>query len=69
MAKKVSKKTSDKAATPPAPEPPPPPAEEPKPVEAPPPKPIKALGKAKVEGNEIKIPGKVHFETNKATIK
>ena len=58
-----------KAATPPAPEPPPPPAEEPKPVEAPPPKPIKALGKAKVEGNEIKIPGKVHFETNKATIK
>ena len=58
-----------KAATPPAPEPPPPAAEEPKPVEAPAPKPIKALGKAKVEGNEIKIPGKVHFEVNKATLK
>ncbi|MBX3207056.1 MAG: OmpA family protein [Labilithrix sp.] len=58
-----------KAATPPPPEPPPPPTEEPKPVEAPPPKPIKALGKAKIEGNEIKIPGKVHFETNKAAIK
>jgi outer membrane protein OmpA-like peptidoglycan-associated protein len=59
-----------KAATPPPPpEPPAPPKEEPKPVEAPPPKPVKALGKAKIEGNEIKIPGKVHFETDKATIK
>jgi outer membrane protein OmpA-like peptidoglycan-associated protein len=60
-----------KAATPPPPpEPPPPPKEEPKPVEAaPPPKAIKALGKAKIEGNEIKIPGKVHFDTDKATIK
>jgi outer membrane protein OmpA-like peptidoglycan-associated protein len=56
-----------KAATPPPAEPPPPAKEEPKPVEAP--KPIKALGKAKIEGNEIKIPGKVHFETDKATIK
>ncbi|MBX3217336.1 MAG: OmpA family protein [Labilithrix sp.] len=57
-----------KAATPPPPEPAPPPTEEPK-AEEPPPKPIKALGKAKIEGNEIKIPGKVHFETNKAAIK
>lgn len=57
-----------KAATPPPPEPAPPPPEEPK-AEEPPPKPIKALGKAKIEGNEIKIPGKVHFDTNKATIK
>jgi outer membrane protein OmpA-like peptidoglycan-associated protein len=53
-----------KAATPP-PDPPPPPAPEP----PPPPKPVKALGKAKIENNEIKIPGKVHFETDKATIK
>lgn len=58
-----------KAATPPPPPAPEPPKEEPKPVEAPPPKPIKAIGKAKIEGNEIKIPGKIHFETDKATIK
>lgn len=60
-----------KAATPPpAPEPPPAPAPTPeKPVEAPPPKPVKAIGKAKIEKDEIKIPGKIHFETDKATIK
>ena len=57
-----------KAATPPPPPAPEPPKEEPKP-EPPPPAQIKAIGKAKIENNEIKIPGKVHFETNKATIK
>ena len=59
-----------KAATPPPPPPEPPPAATtPPPEPAPPPKPIKALGKAKIEKDEIKIPGKVHFETDKATIK
>ncbi len=58
-----------KAATPPPPPAPEPPKEEPKPVEAPPSKPIKALGKAKIEGNEIKIPGKINFDNDKATIK
>lgn len=60
-----------KAATPPPPPPAPePPKPEPKPeVAAPPPKPIKALGKAKIENNEIKIPGKIQFEVDKATIK
>ncbi len=56
-----------KAATaepPPAP-PPPPPAPEPEKKEVP----IKAMGKAKIENNEIKIPGKVHFEFNKSAIK
>lgn len=57
-----------KAATAPPPEPPPPVKEEPK-VEAPPPKAIKAIGKAKIVGSEIQIPGKVHFDTDKATIK
>lgn len=57
-----------KAATPPPPPAPEPPAEEPKP-EPPPVKQVKAIGKAKIENNEIKIPGKVHFETDKATIK
>ena len=58
-----------KAATPPPPPAPEPPTEEPKPIEAKPVTPIKAIGKAKIENNEIKIPGKVHFETDKATIK
>lgn len=58
-----------KAATPPPPPAPEPPKEEPKPVEAPPPKPVKVLGKAKIEGAEIKIPGKIKFEVDKATIK
>lgn len=49
---------------PPAPEPPPPPPPEPaKPVA------IKAVGKAKVENNEIKIPGKIQFDFDKATLK
>ncbi len=61
--------TEPKAATPPPPEPTPPPAPAPEPPPAPPPKPIKALGKAKIEKDEIKIPGKIHFDTDKATIK
>lgn len=61
--------TEPKAATPPPPEPTPPPAATPEPPPAPPPKPIKALGKAKIEKDEIKIPGKIHFDTDKATIK
>lgn len=58
-----------KAATPPPPEPtPPPPAPAPEP---PPPaeKPIKTTGKAKVENGMIRIPGKIHFDTDKATLK
>src|SRR5688572_13948503 len=54
-----------KAPEPAPPPPPPPPAPEPEKKEAP----IKAMGKAKIEGNEIKIPGKVHFEFNKSAIK
>lgn len=57
--------TEPKAATPPPPEPPPPAA----PAPAPEPKPIKAIGKAKIEKDEIKIPGKIHFDTDKATLK
>jgi outer membrane protein OmpA-like peptidoglycan-associated protein len=61
-----------KTPAPPAPAPTPDPKPEPpkpEPVAAPPPKPVKALGKAKIENNEIKIPGKIHFDTDKATIK
>lgn len=59
--------TEPKAA--PAPTPEPPPAATPEPEPPPPPKPIKAIGKAKIENDEIKIPGKIHFDFNKATIK
>ncbi len=59
--------TEAKAAVPTPP--PAPPKDEPKPVEAPAPKVIRALGKAKIEGNDIKVPGKVHFETDKSTLK
>ncbi|MFO0735725.1 MAG: OmpA family protein [Labilithrix sp.] len=62
-----------KAATPPPPEPPPPP---PPASSAPPPppppapeKPVKTTGKAKIENGLIRIPGKIHFETDKATLK
>lgn len=59
-----------KAATPP---PPPPPAPPPPPVEAAPAKPklavMKLVGKAKIVNNEIQIPGKIQFDTDKATIK
>src|SRR5579864_5118970 len=48
---------------PPAPPPPPPPA----PVEAPKPA-LKAMGKAKIVGNQIQVPGKIHFALDKATI-
>lgn len=62
--------TEVKSAPPPEPPPPPapPPAPEP-PAPAPVSKPIKVLGKAKIEKDEIKIPGKIHFDTNKATLK
>jgi outer membrane protein OmpA-like peptidoglycan-associated protein len=55
------------APPPPPPEPakPEPPKEEPKPE----PKALKAIGKAKIENNEIKIPGKIKFDFDKATIK
>lgn len=55
-------------APPPAPPPPPPVAA----VEpAPPPKldKIKPIGKAKIEGDQIKIPGKIEFDINKSTIR
>ena len=42
------------AAPPPAPAPPPPP---------------KAVGKAKIEGTHVKIPGEIEFDVNKATLK
>jgi outer membrane protein OmpA-like peptidoglycan-associated protein len=63
-----------KAATPPPPEPPPPPppaASSAPPAPPPPPaeKPIKTTGKAKIENGHIRIPGKIHFETDKATLK
>ena len=57
--------TEPKVEAPPPPPPPPPPVAE----APPPPKPIRAVGKAKIEKDEIKIPGKVHFDTDKATIK
>ena len=55
------------APPPPPPEPakPEPPKEEPKPE----PKALKPIGKAKIENNEIKIPGKIKFDFDKATIK
>ena len=59
--------TEAKAPEPPPPPvtPPPPPPAEPKPE----PKAIKAIGKAKITGDQIQIPGKINFELNKATIK
>lgn len=63
--------TEPKASTPPPPaSTPPPPASTPEkaPEPPPPPKPIKASGKAKIEGNKIKIPGKVHFKVNSAQL-
>src|SRR5687767_7935417 len=59
-----------KAATPPPP--PPDPPKPPDPPPAPPPEnkvALKPVGKAKIENNEIKIPGKILFDTDKATIK
>jgi outer membrane protein OmpA-like peptidoglycan-associated protein len=60
--------TTPKAAEPPPPPPPAPPPPPPEPP-PPPPKPIRPLGKAKIEKDEIKIPGKIHFDTDKATLK
>jgi OOP family OmpA-OmpF porin len=65
-------------AQPKAPEPPPPPPP-PAPVAVTPPpapavlpvapKPIIAVGKAKIEGNKVKIPGELEFDVDKATLK
>jgi len=57
-----------KPATPPPPPPPPPEPAKPEPP-PPPPKALKPVGKAKIENNEIKIPGKIHFDLDKATLK
>jgi outer membrane protein OmpA-like peptidoglycan-associated protein len=61
------------AATPPAPPPPPPPpaptpAPAPTPTPAPPP-PVAAPTAAVVKGDTIQIPGKIEFDTGKATFK
>jgi len=58
------------SATPPPPPPPdppkpPPPPDPPKPAEKPA---LKAMGKAKIVGNQIQVPGKIHFALDKATI-
>jgi OOP family OmpA-OmpF porin len=56
-----------KAPEPPAPPPPPPPEppkEEPKPAAA-----VVAVGKAKIEGDKINIPGQVEFDVDKSTIR
>lgn len=58
--------TEPKAATPPPPPPPEPPPPPPPPEKPPE---IKAVGKAKIEGDDIKIPGKIQFDFDKATIK
>jgi len=65
--------TEPKAAPPPdttpAPPPPPPPTPPPPPADtAPAPKPLKPVGKATIENNEIKIPGKIHFATNSTKV-
>lgn len=62
--------TEAKSAPPPAPAPEPAPPPPPKPAAiAKRTKPIRALGRARIEKDEIKIPGKIHFELNKATLK
>lgn len=57
------------APPPPAPAPPPPPRAAPKRLATQTARPIKALGRARIEKDEIKIPGKIQFELNKATLK
>lgn len=47
---------------PPAPPPPPPPAPEPV-------KPVVAFGKARIEGTQIKVPGAIKFDVDKASIR
>lgn len=54
---------------PPPPLPPEPAKPEPPPEPKPEPKALKPIGKAKIENNEIKIPGKIKFDFDKATIK
>lgn len=61
------------ADPPPAAVPPPAPMPEPAPpppvVAAPAPRRLKTIGKAKIEGGQIKIPGKLEFDVDKATIR
>ena len=57
--------TQTAAAPPPAPAPLPPPVA----PAPPPPVPVKSVGAAKIENNQIKIPGRIEFDVNKATIK
>jgi outer membrane protein OmpA-like peptidoglycan-associated protein len=49
----------------PTPEPPPPPA----PPAAPAPIAVKAVGKAQIQGDQVKMPGEIEFDNNKATIR
>src|SRR4051812_29126014 len=52
---------------PPPPPPPAPPPPAPEPPKAAPP--VVVVGKAKIEGDQIKIPGAVQFDVDKATIR
>jgi len=65
-------KTVEPPPPPPPPVPPPAPAIEPAPAAAAPDRELeklKGLGKAKIEGDQIKIPGKLEFDVDKATIR
>jgi OmpA-OmpF porin, OOP family len=66
-------KAAPAAPEPPPPAPPPAPVPvvvaPPPPPAAPAPKPIIAVGKAKIEGNKVKIPGELEFDVDKATLK
>jgi OOP family OmpA-OmpF porin len=67
-------KAAPKAPEPPPPAPPPPPVvaappPAPPPAAAPAPRPVMAVGKAKIEGNKVKIPGELEFDIDKATLK
>lgn len=63
----VGSQTPTTASAPPPP--PPPPASSSAPPPPPPaPKPIKTTGKATIENNHIKIPGKIHFASDKAVL-
>jgi outer membrane protein OmpA-like peptidoglycan-associated protein len=59
--------TPEVKAPEPPPPPPPPPPEPPKEAAKPPP--IQAVGKAKIEGDKINIPGQIEFDVDKATIR
>jgi outer membrane protein OmpA-like peptidoglycan-associated protein len=58
-----------KAPEPPAPPPPPAPPEPPKEEAKAPPPAVVAVGKAKIEGDKINIPGQIEFDVDKATIR